>query len=69
MLSDLKAGIKPGDILLAIEGKPVPNTSELFNRIAQLDPGTKAAMTVLRKDGETTLDVAIAKRPKTDQEQ
>ncbi len=64
-----KAGIKPGDILLAIEGKPVPNTSELFNRIAQLDPGTKAAMTVLRKDGETTLDVAIAKRPKTDQEQ
>ena len=63
-----KAGIMPGDILLAIEGKPIPNTSELFNRIAQLAPGSNAKMTVLRKEGEKTLDVAIAKRPKVQQE-
>ena len=63
-----KAGIKPGDILLAIEGKPIPNTSELFNRIALLAPGSSAKMTVLRKEGEKTLEVGIAKRPKTKQE-
>ena len=59
-----QAGIRPGDILLAIEGKPVPNTSELFNRIAKLVPGTTANMTVLRKEGEMSLKVPIFKRPK-----
>lgn len=64
-----QAGIKPGDILLTIEGASIPNTSELFNRIAQLPPGSKAKMTVLRTDGETTLNVAIAKRPKIKREE
>jgi serine protease DegQ len=63
-----KAGIKPGDILLTIEGTPIPNTSELFNRIAQLAPGSTANMTVLRSEGETTLSVAVAKRPKVRRE-
>jgi len=64
-----KAGMKPGDILLAIEGTPVPNTTELFNLIAQLAPGSKAKMTVLRKEVETTLNVPIAKRPKVKAEE
>ena len=64
-----KAGIKPGDILLTIEGTPIPNTSELFNRIAQLAPGSTAKMTVLRSEGETTLSVAVAKRPKVRREE
>ncbi|MEA5098682.1 MAG: Do family serine endopeptidase [Burkholderiaceae bacterium] len=63
-----KAGIKPGDILLSIEGTPIPNTSEMFNRIAQLAPGSRAKMTVLRNEGETALDVTVAKRPKIQQE-
>ena len=56
--------LKPGDIMLSIEGQPVPNTSDLFNRIAQLAPGSKSKMTVLRKDGEKTMEVPIVKRPK-----
>ncbi|RJX33564.1 MAG: Do family serine endopeptidase [Oxalobacter sp.] len=64
-----RAGIKPGDVLVSIEGQPVPNTSELFNRIAQLAPGSKAKITVLRKEGEATLNVGIAKRPKTQSEE
>lgn len=63
-----KAGIKPGDILLSIEGQAIANTSELFNRIAQIAPGTRAKMAVLRNDSEATLDVAIAKRPRIQQE-
>ncbi len=64
-----KAGIKPGDILLTIEGSPVPNTSELFNRIAQLSPGSTAKMTVLRSEGEATLNVGVAKRPKVQRQE
>ncbi len=64
-----KAGIKPGDVLTSIEGASIPTTSELFNRIAQLAPGSKAKITVIRKEGEATLEVHIAKRPKTRQEE
>ncbi|MBS1187195.1 MAG: 2-alkenal reductase [Burkholderiaceae bacterium] len=63
-----KAGIKPGDILVAIEGTQIPNTSELFNRIAQIAPGSRAKMTVQRNEGEATVEVTVAKRPRLQQE-
>ncbi len=58
-----KAGIKPGDILLSVDGKPVGDTTEMLNLIAQLPPGEKATMTVLRKSREAALDVVVGKRP------
>jgi serine protease DegQ len=63
-----KAGIKPGDILIAIEGNPVADTTAMLNLIAQLPPNKKAKITVLRKNEETTLDVLIGKRPPTQRE-
>lgn len=59
-----KAGMKPGDILVAVEGKPVNDTTEMLNLIAQLVPGEKAKMTVLRKNSESVLSVTVGKRPK-----
>ena len=58
-----KAGIVPGDILLTVQGKPVGDTTEMLNLIAQLPPGGKAKMTVLRKNREAALDVVVGKRP------
>ncbi|MFZ1180483.1 MAG: Do family serine endopeptidase [Herbaspirillum sp.] len=58
-----KAGMKPGDILISIEGKPVTDTTDMLNLIAQLTPGQKARMLVLRKAQQTTLDIIIGKRP------
>lgn len=58
-----RAGIKPGDILVAVEGKPVTDTTDMLNVIAQLKPGNKARMTILRKAQESTVDVLIGKRP------
>ncbi|MDC8760478.1 trypsin-like peptidase domain-containing protein [Janthinobacterium fluminis] len=58
-----RAGIKPGDILLAVDGKAVADTTDMLNLIAQLAPGGNAKMTVLRKDREATLDVLVGKRP------
>ncbi|SDG95589.1 MULTISPECIES: Do family serine endopeptidase [unclassified Duganella] len=58
-----KGGVKPGDILLTVDGKPVADTNSMLNLIAQLTPGEKAKMTVLRKNKETTLDVTVGKRP------
>jgi serine protease DegQ len=63
-----KAGMKPGDILVSVEGKPVNDTTDMLNLIAQLVPGNKAKMTVLRKTQESVLDVTVGKRPKAKRE-
>ena len=64
-----KAGMRPGDILVAVEGKPVSDTTDMLNLIAQLTPGAKAKMTVLRKSQESTIDVLVGKRPKARREE
>jgi serine protease DegQ len=61
-----KAGIRPGDILLAVDGKKIESTTEMLNIIAQLAPGRKAKMTVMRKDREATVDVTVGKRPRAE---
>ena len=58
-----KAGMMPGDIVVAVEDKPVADTTALTNLVAQLTPGAKAKMTVLRKSKETALNVTVGKRP------
>jgi serine protease DegQ len=40
----------------------------MLNLIAQLAPGSKSRMTVLRKNQEATLDVVVGKRPKPKRE-
>ncbi|HAT31759.1 MAG TPA: 2-alkenal reductase [Janthinobacterium sp.] len=58
-----RAGMKPGDILLTVGGKAVADTNEMLNLIAQLVPGGKSKMTVLRKGREVPLDIVVGKRP------
>ena len=62
-----RAGMRPGDILVAVGGKTVANTSEMLNLIAQLEPGEKAPLRILRKNRESTLDVTVGKRPRQPQ--
>lgn len=64
-----KAGIKPGDILVAVDGKPVSDTTDMLNVIAQLTPGSKATMTVMRKNRESTIDIVVGKRPRPRREE
>jgi serine protease DegQ len=59
-----KAGIQPGDILLAVAGQPVASTIETLNLIAKLAPGKKATMTVMRKNREAAVEVSVGKRPR-----
>lgn len=64
-----KAGIRPGDILVAVEGKSVSDTTDMLNLIAQLTPGNKAKMTVMRKSQESTIEVLVGKRPRPRREE
>jgi serine protease DegQ len=57
------AGIKPGDILVAVNGETVANSSEMLNIIAGLPPGKAATLTIMRNDMEQNIRVLIGKRP------
>lgn len=60
-----KAGVKPGDILLSVADKPVTDTVSMLNLVAQLTPGDKVRVTVLRKSNEAALDVTVGRRPRS----
>lgn len=58
-----QAGLKPGDVLLAVGDKDVHNVSELLTLIAAQTPGNTVKMRIKRRNVELTLDVTPAQRP------
>lgn len=59
-----RAGIKPGDILLAVEDKPIKDAQIMLEVIASLDPGKTTRFKLRREGKELELPVVIGKRPK-----
>ncbi|MBN2036588.1 MAG: DegQ family serine endoprotease [Chitinispirillaceae bacterium] len=57
-----KAGIKRGDIIIAVDGKPVAGTNGLRNAIAAIHPGKKVPIEVLRDGKKMTKFVKLAGR-------
>jgi len=57
------AGIRRGDVILKLDGKPVKEIGPFRNRIALLSPGTAVNLTVLRDSREQTVTVKIGKLP------
>jgi serine protease DegQ len=64
-----QAGLRPGDVITAVNGKSVRNVSQLLTAVAALKPGTPTPLTVLRKDKESEIAVTPGKRqrPKVQQ--
>jgi serine protease DegQ len=58
-----KAGIKPGDILVSVNGDDITDTTKLLNTVAQIKPGTATKVHVVRKGKEFDVNVVIGKRP------
>jgi len=62
-----KGGVKLGDVLLAVNGKPVADSTEMLNSIAALRPGMEAKLKLLRLQAETEVTVTIGQRPRPQQ--
>ena len=59
-----QAGIKPGDVVLSVDGKNAANVAELLGMVALLKPGTPAKFRLARREETVELDVTPGLRPK-----
>ncbi|MGZ5032499.1 MAG: trypsin-like peptidase domain-containing protein [Usitatibacter sp.] len=57
-----KGGLKLGDVIIAINGKIVPDVSTALNAIAEFTPGKSAPVKVMRRNQELNLEVMVGKR-------
>ncbi len=58
-----KAGLQPGDIILAVDGKPVASSNELPRMIGETRPGMAVNLQVWRKGASRDLRVTVAETP------
>jgi len=59
-----KAGVKPGDVLVAIDGKPVADAHGVLTSVTGIAPGSAAKMKFKRKGQDLELTVTVGRRPK-----
>ncbi len=57
-----QAGIRPGDVIVQVQGQAVSSVPQLLSAVAALKPGVEATLTVRRRSQESTLSVVPAQR-------
>jgi serine peptidase DegS len=60
-----QAGLKPGDLLLSIDGVPVSSAEDARARIASCKPGSTLTLHEQRGGGQFNVKVRVAERPAT----
>jgi serine protease Do len=55
-----KAGLKQGDIITQLNGKPVPGNDYFRNTVSLMAPGTKIKLVVFRDGKEKNITVEVA---------
>jgi serine protease DegQ len=59
-----KAGVKPGDVLLEVQGKPVADPTGMLNLISALAPGQPAKVKLKRHGQDVDATITVGRRPK-----
>ncbi len=59
-----RAGVKPGDVLLSIDGKAVADPQAVLNTVTTLSPGSAAKLKLKRKGEDLELALTVGRRPK-----
>ena len=55
--------LRPGDVILALDGKPTATASDLRFAVADVRPGESARLTVWRDGGRIDVDVQLGEQP------
>ncbi len=61
-----KAGVKAGDVIVAVDGVPVKETRELIDHVSAIAPGRTVELDVIRDGSHKMLSVVLGERPDTD---
>jgi serine protease Do len=56
-----KAGVKPGDVILAVSGRPVERSADLSNVISRVKPGQEATLELWRGGKSQKVEVDVVK--------
>ncbi|WP_034690974.1 S1C family serine protease [Acidovorax sp. MR-S7] len=62
-----QAGVRPGDVILRVDGKATNNVSQLLTAVAALKPGTAAPFDLQRGDARMEVSVVPGTRPRLQQ--
>ena len=57
-----RSGMRLGDVIVAVNGRPVANSTATLNAIAGVTPGMSVPVKVLRRNSEVSLDIMVGKR-------
>ncbi len=60
-----RAGLRQGDLVVAMNGEPISTSRALVRNVAALPPGQTMRLTVLREGRERELPVQVGRRPAT----
>jgi len=58
-----KAGIKPGDVILAVDGRPIGQSADLPRVIGETRPGTRGSIRIWREGGTREVTAALGEIP------
>ena len=61
-----RAGLRPYDVIVAVEGRQVVNNEELIRDISARQPGTVARVEVVREGRRHAMSIKLAERPPRD---
>jgi len=59
-----KAGLKAGDLITAVDGRPVADMVQFFRQMLPKEVGQRVALTILRGGKQQVFEVAVAAAPK-----
>jgi Do/DeqQ family serine protease len=59
-----KAGVRPGDVAVEVQGKPVADATAVLNAIAALAPGEQAKLKLKRQGQDVDATINVGRRPR-----
>ncbi len=63
-----RAGLRPGDIVTAVNGQPIDTARGLTRSVALTPPGNTVKLTIRRQARDLELSVAVGRRPKIEED-
>jgi serine protease Do len=62
-----RSGVRPGDVVLTLNGQPLDSARSLTRAVALTAPGNTVRLAIRRQGRELTLPVIVGKRPKIEE--